>query len=118
MPFDVISQHAQKHMGADPAGQPMMNGAHMQIDSFQTAERSFHSAELFVAAHHLRCRHGFGRDVGANHVDAVQLLFPLDALGPARVTKAIFFDVDLIVLAYFEAPQHTAHTKANRVLAA
>jgi hypothetical protein len=96
----------------------MMDGAYTQVNGFQTAERSFHSAELFVAANHIGSRHGFGRDIGTDHVDAVQLLLACNRLSLALLAKAIFFDVDLVVLSHVEAPQHTAHTQANDGLAA
>ena len=40
MPLDIIGQHAQEHVGADPILEPMMDRPDMQIDRLQATGRS------------------------------------------------------------------------------
>ena len=48
VPFDVVGEHAQEHVGADAILQPMMDRADVQIDRLQAAKRAFDLAEGFV----------------------------------------------------------------------
>jgi hypothetical protein len=39
VPFEVIGQHAKKHMRAHPIGQPVIHRPDMQIDGLDATER-------------------------------------------------------------------------------
>ena len=51
VPFDVIGQHAQKHVRAHPIGQPVMHRTDLQIDRLDAAEGALHPGQGFIAAH-------------------------------------------------------------------
>jgi hypothetical protein len=38
VPFEIVRQHTQKHMGAHPVGQPMVDRPDLQIDGLDAAE--------------------------------------------------------------------------------
>ena len=42
MPFQVIGQHAEEDMRADPIGQPMIDRPNLQIDGLDGAKRALH----------------------------------------------------------------------------
>jgi len=49
VPFHVIGEHAQEHMGSHAVGVAVVDGAHLEIDGFDAAERVLHEAEVLVA---------------------------------------------------------------------
>jgi len=71
VPADVVGQHAQEHVGADPVGQPMPDGAHVQF-GVEGAEEPFDVFESLVAQHHIVAFEGVFGQAGAQHVDAVE----------------------------------------------
>ena len=38
VPFEVVGEHAQQDVGADPVGRIVMNGAHLEVDGFEATE--------------------------------------------------------------------------------
>ncbi len=54
----------QEHVGADPVGQPMPDGAYVQF-AVEGAEEAFDVGEVFVAAHHVVAAQGVVGQAGA-----------------------------------------------------
>ena len=50
VPFDVIAEHAQEHMGADASAEPVVERPDLQIDRLQRAEGPLAKARLLYAA--------------------------------------------------------------------
>src|SRR4029077_12646619 len=71
VPADVVGQNAQKHVGADPVGQPVTDGPHVQF-AVEAAEEPFDVGQRFVPQHHVIVGEGVGARAGAQHVDAVE----------------------------------------------
>ncbi len=64
VPADVVGEHVQEHVGADPVGQPMPDGAYVQF-AVEGAEEAFDVGEVFVAAHHVVAAQGVVGQAGA-----------------------------------------------------
>ena len=71
VPADVVGQHPREHMGADPVGEPMADGAHVEF-GVEGAEEPFDVFEALVPQHHVVVVEGVGGQAGAQHVDAVE----------------------------------------------
>ncbi len=48
VPLDVVGEHAQEDVGAHAAGQPVVDGPHLEVDGLEAAKRAFDSAQALV----------------------------------------------------------------------
>ena len=55
VPLDVIGQHMEKEMGADPGRAPVKEGPDLQVDGLEGAEGALDPGQGFVAAHLFLC---------------------------------------------------------------
>src|ERR1700761_3130991 len=117
MPLHVVSEHAEEDVSSDATGEPVMDRPQLEIQGLEAAKGSFDIAQLLVAANHLATGKNFFSNVGANDVNSVELLFPLDTVGLACIRKPVLLDRDLVVLAHFEATEHAAHAQSDEMLA-
>jgi len=95
-----------------------MDWPHMQIDSLQTVEGSFHSGETFVTGHNLLARQRFLPHAGADNVNPIQSFFAFDVGRFAFVVKTVVFDAQLKVLAHFVAVENLACAHPDILLTA
>ena len=51
MPFQVVGQHAQEHLGAAPFGLVDVDRAHLELAQFQGSECPFHPCQALVGIH-------------------------------------------------------------------
>ena len=51
VPFQILGEHAQKHVGADAICQPVINRPDLQVDGLEAAEGALDQAQRLVAAH-------------------------------------------------------------------
>ena len=79
-------------MGADPVGEPVPDGAHVQF-AVEGAEEAFDVGEVFVAQHHVIAAQGVVGQAGAQHVDAVEGGLGGDAVLVAGEAEGLIGDV-------------------------
>ena len=79
VPDQVAGEHADQHVGLDPVVEAVMDGAQVQVVGFDDAEVAFDVGEVLVAADDPGGVEFVGGDAGAQHVDAVQGGFGVDA---------------------------------------
>ena len=72
VPFQIVGQHAEQDVRAHPRRGPMEHRTQLEIDGLQRAEGVLHAAETFVGAHRGGGIGLRGRQVGADHIDAVE----------------------------------------------
>jgi hypothetical protein len=48
VPFDIVSEHAQEHVRADPIGRLVKDRSDLEVDCLGTAERPLDIRKLFV----------------------------------------------------------------------
>jgi len=85
-----------------------------EIDGLQRAEGVLDAAETFVGAH---CRGGIGvcgRQVGADHIDAVERGLGGDAEGVLGEAERVVGDADLEMLGHVAPAQHRTDRLADR----
>ena len=81
VPLQIIGQHAEQDVGAHPRRGPMEHRTQFEIDGLQRAEGVLDAAETFVGAHRGGGIGVFGRQDGADHIDAVERGLGGDAEG-------------------------------------
>ena len=69
MPFDVIRQHAEENMGADPLFLVMVHRPYQDIDPLQGAKEPCHQGQIFIPAHGILSGQALGRLAGPDDVD-------------------------------------------------
>ncbi len=79
MPDEVAGEHADQHVRFDPVVEAVVDGPQVQVVGLDDAEVAFDVGEVLVAVHHRGGVEGVGVDAGAQHVDAVQGGFGVDA---------------------------------------
>ena len=84
MTLDVIGEQTQQQVGADPRGQAMVDGTHLEIDGLEAAEGALNHAEPLVGLDRLLAVELCLRQAGANHVEAVEGGLGGDAVGLRR----------------------------------
>ena len=83
VPFDIVGQHAQKHVSADAIGLVVKDGTHVQVHALQAAKSTFHRGESFISTHDLLAAQGCCRHVGTDNVHTVER-----RLSDARASRA------------------------------
>jgi hypothetical protein len=85
-----------------------------EIDGLQRADGVLDAAETFIDAHRGSGIRVFGRQAGADHVDAVERSFGGDAEGVFGEAERVLADADLEMLGHVAPSQHCADRLADR----
>src|SRR5207248_4077520 len=93
VPGDVVRQHPQEHVGADPGLGAVADGPDVQV-GVEGPEGAFHVGEGLVGGDDLAAVQVAGADAGAQHVDPVQGGFGGDGVLVAGVAEVLASDVD------------------------
>ena len=117
VPLDVVGEHAEEDVGADPAFEAVVDGAHLEIDGLVAAERPFDPAQALVGPDRLFRREFPGGHVGADDVDSVQRGLFGDAALIARVGEAVVGALGVEVLADLVAAKGPVGADGDHVLA-
>src|SRR5271165_5606518 len=118
VPFQVVCEHAQKHVGAHTLGQPVIDRPDLEIDGLDAAEGALHQAEGFVAAHRGGVVERSGGQAGAHDIDAVEGRLGGDGIGLAGEAEAGVGDVKGKVLGHLVVVEHGADLEPDFGLAA
>ena len=108
-----MCQHAQKHVGAHPVGQPVVDRPDLQIDALEAAEGALDQAQRLVTAHRSGVVEYRGGQAGAHDIDAVEGRLGGDFLGLAGKAKAIVGNVEGEVLGHFVLVEHGSDFEAD-----
>ena len=100
MPDQVAGEQADQHVRRDPLLEVVVDRSQVQVVGLDDAEVAFDVGEVLVAFHHRGGVEGVGLDAGAQHVDAVERGFGVDAGGVATVGEGGVGDVAPEVLAH------------------
>ena len=103
-------------MGADPVGQPMADGAHVEF-GVEGAEEPLDVFESLVAQHHVVVGEGVCGQAGAQHVDPVEGGLGGDRLGVAGEREGLVGDLDGEVFGHLVVVDHLAHPQRDLVFA-
>ena len=114
MPLQIIGQHAEQDVGAHAWRGPMEHRTQLEIDGLQRTEGVLDAAEAFVGAHRGGGIGLCGRQIGANHIDAVEGGLGGDAEGVLGEAERIVGDADLEMLGHVALSQHCADRLADR----
>ena len=114
VPFQIIGQHAEQDVRAHPGCGPMEHRTQFEIDSFQRAEGVLDAAETFVSAHCGGSVGVCGRQIGADHIDAVERGLGGDADRVLGEAERLVGDADLEMLGHVAPSQHRADRLADR----
>src|SRR5882672_1292453 len=99
MPFQVVGEHADKHVGAHAIGQPVIDRPDLEIDGLDAAEGALHQAKGFVAAHRGGVVESGGGQAGTHDVEAVERRLPGNFGGLSGEAEAGFGNVGAKCLA-------------------
>ena len=72
VPVDVIGEHAEEDVRPHAAGEPVVDGADVEVDRLEVAEGALDVGEALVGEHRVRGVEGLGRRRGAQDVEAVE----------------------------------------------
>ena len=108
VPFEVIGQHAEKHMPAHPIGQPVMHRTDLQIDGLDAAKGALHQGQGLVAAHRLGIAQHVGGEVRADDIQAIGCRLGGDLGGLAGEAEGRVSDVEIEMLAHLVGVEHRA----------
>ncbi len=84
MPLEVIGQHAQKHMTANPIIVFIINGANFQLHCFQITESALDKGQTFIRVDHFQGIHMSFIDIGANDIAPIKAFLLGDVSGIDR----------------------------------
>ena len=118
VPLDVVGEHAEEDVGADAIRSVVVDGSDLEVHGFEAAEGAFDAGEALVGADGVVGVEAFGLDVGADDVDAVELLFGFDLVLEACEGEGVVGDAGFEVLGDLVAVDDLADADADLVLAA
>ena len=118
VPFEIVGEHAQQHVGAHAVGAAMMDGPDFEIDGLEAAEGALDAGEVFIGPDGRGGVERFGLEVGAQDIDAVEHGFGVDLFGLARERQIVVGDGDGEVLGHLVVIDHGADRECDLVLAA
>ena len=72
MPFEIIGEHAQEHVGAHARAQPVENRTDVEVCSLEAAKGALDTGEALVGTHRIGGIDSLGWHTGAQHVEAVE----------------------------------------------
>ena len=113
MPLHVISQHAEEDVRLDATFEAVTDRTHVQVDTFQCAERALDIGQPLVVEHSLLGAHvGFG-DAGADHVETIECGLGGDTLVVDGVHERAVLDIEVEVLGDLVSADHLADPHAD-----
>src|SRR5246127_3379788 len=118
MPFQVVGEHAKKHVGPHAIGQPVIDWSDLEIDRLDAAEGTLDQAEGFVAAHGGGVVESGGGQAGAHDVEAVECRLHGDFIGLSSKAEAGVRNVEGEVLGHLVLVEHGADLEADFSFAA
>src|ERR1035437_6927666 len=92
----------------------MPNRPHQQINPLQTAKRPLDFRQTLVTAPGVFRREALDGFAGAQHINPVQLRFPIDGILAATPSETSFADLTSEMLTHLIAPQDLADFQPNR----
>jgi hypothetical protein len=113
VPFQIVGEHAEQHVRAHPRRGPVEYRAQFEVDRLHRAEGTLDAGQALVGPHG---RGGIAlswRQVGAQHVDAIQCRLGGDRFVVARETEALVGDRDVEVLGDLAPAEHHAERTAD-----
>ena len=117
VPFEVVGEHAQQDVGADPVGRIVMNGAHLEVDGFEATEGALDAAQAFVSGDGAWGIEITGGQAGAHDIEAVEGGLACDGVRVAGVTEGVVGEVEVEVFGHLVLAHAPAYPKRD-VLAA
>jgi len=105
MPGEVVGQHAQEHVCADPVLEVVVDRADLKLGAFEGPERELDLLEVLVGADHVTGAQFGLAEVGPEDVDPVECRLGLDLGGFALEGEALIGDRDLEVLLHLVVPK-------------
>jgi transposase len=115
VPLEIVGEHAQQHMGADPIGQAMVDRSDLEIDGLDRTEGTLGLAQALVDPHDIAgSQRGFVK-IGADDVEAIEFALGLDGIGVACEGKLLIGDGQDEVLGHLVAIEHGASGEADLV---
>src|ERR1700730_16900179 len=100
MPFDMIGEHAEEHMGAHAPCRPVADRTNVEIDSLHRSEGALDTREILVGLNRLRRLELFGGNIGADDVDAIEPRLFFDPIEAPTIGEMIVADLDGEVLGH------------------
>ena len=88
-------------MRSHALGDAMPNGPDPDIHPFECATELFNQRQVCIVTHGVRSRQALFGLTRANHIDTVELGFPLERLDTALLVKASRIQSDLEVFGHF-----------------
>ena len=114
IPFDVIGEHAQEHMGAHAIGVPVKRiGRISRSTVFIERKAQFDSGEILVGLNRVRGAEVLSRHAGADDIDAVELGLGRDLIGLAGPAEVSVADVEGEVLGHLPGIHDFANRQAD-----
>src|SRR6195256_4072423 len=92
-----------------------MDRPDLDIDGFETAERTLDIRQAFVGADDRGAIEQFGLDVGAHHVETIEQGLVVDRLAPALDDEIVVSDGDVEVLGHLVAIDDLADGDADGI---
>ena len=71
VPFEIVGEHAQQHVGADPIGQAVVDRSDLEIDRLDGPEGAFGLAQTLVDPHDIAGRERCLVEIGADDIEAI-----------------------------------------------
>jgi hypothetical protein len=106
--MDVIGEHAEKDVRPYPAGQPMVDGADVEVDRLERAEGALDVGEALVGEDRCAGIERLGRRRGAQDVEAVERRLAGDRRVVADEAERFLGDGQPEVLGDLTPSQHGA----------
>jgi len=92
VPFQMIGEHAQEHVGAHAWADPMEDRTNVEVDGLEAAEGALDAGQALIGAHRISGIESIGWHIGAQHVEAVERGFCGDRGVIARDAQRVIRD--------------------------
>jgi hypothetical protein len=92
VPLDIVTEHAEKHVGADPRLDPVVHRPDLQIDRFHGEKRLLYPREILVGSDGVFGAHRVPWHAGASNVEPIEPGLARDAVELAVVGEAVSGD--------------------------
>ena len=113
MPLDVVGQHAQEHVGANPVGEPVVDWPDVQIDRLEAAKRPLHPREGFVRPDRVCVGETVLGQARAHRVEPVEGGFARDLVALSGEDEPVVGNGQIEVLGHLVPAEHGADGHAD-----
>jgi len=113
-PLDAESAHAEEDRGPDMVGGADMDGTDFAAGQFHLAKGPFDTGEILAGQNSGICGQGFDIKAGADHTDAIQPGFGIDAVRAALPSDGPHCDIHGKMLVHLAAVDSTPHPPVER----